>query len=470
MRSGVTIRGLVVAGFSFILTSSWVQAASVPKVITTNVADVTATSVVAKGYVRSDGDLELLATGICWNTTGDPTIEDDATDEGASLGILQSELTGLMPETQYFYRAYATNGLGTGYGAEKSFTTLEKKPPLEIVVAQDGSGDYTTVQAAFDAVPSNYTAPVTVFVKSGVYKEKLLLYPAQVNVTLLGEDRDTTILTHDDYSGRVLDDGTVLGTSTSYSVAISADDFTARNITFQNTSQAAQAVALRTYGDRMTFYHCNMLGYQDTYYTWGPGRVYNIDCYIEGTVDFIFGRSIAVFDHCIINSKRNSPVTAASTEENYQFGYVFRDCIFIADPGITRAQLGRPWRPFARTVMLDCDLGAHIEPAGWLEWAGNENHLTCYYAEYNCSGPGYVPESRVTWSHQLTDEEAAEYTLDNIFSKDACTPPYNADWLPPLLEDPNIIDPNVWDPNAVDPNVPSSVHADPNEVDAQSLL
>jgi pectinesterase len=340
---------------------------------------------------------------------------------------------GLTSETQYFVRAYATNGLGTGYGEQFPFTTAAPKPPLSMTVAQDGTGDYITVQAAFDAVPESYTGPITILVKKGTYKEKLLLSQNKINVTLIGEDPNTTILTYDDYSGRVLADGTVIGTSTSHSAAIDASDFVARDITFQNTSQAAQAVALRVNGDRMVFQNCRMLGYQDTYYTWGYGRIYNKDCFIEGTVDFIFGRSIAIFDHCTINSKRDSTVTAASTEQNYRFGYVLLNCTFTADAGITRVQLGRPWRPYARTVVLYSELGAHIDPAGWLEWSGTTNHLTTYYAEYENTGPGYVPDRRVSWSHQLTDEEAAAYTLQNVFSKESVDPAYGADWLPGIL-------------------------------------
>jgi len=403
---------------------------SIPRIFTMNISNILATSAFSTGYVTSDGGLEVTARGMCWNTTGSPTIDNDKTEDGSGLGFFQSNMKDLAPETEYFAQAYATNAVGTGYGAEKSFTTLEQKPPMEITVAQDGSGDYTTVQAAFDAAPDNYTGPITIFVKNGIYEEKISLSQNKINVTLVGEDPDSTILTYDDYSGRIIDDGTTLGTSTSYSVAINADDFTAKNITFQNTSQSAQAVALRVSGDRAIFHNCRMIGYQDTYYTYGYGRIYNKDCYIEGTVDFIFGRSIAVFDNCIIISKRNSTITAASTEENYKFGYVFFDCIFVPNAGINRVYLGRPWRPYAQTVVIHSELGSHIDPAGWLEWSGNNNHETAYYAEYDCFGPGYVLESRVSWSHQLTAEEAAEYTLENIFSKKSASPEYNADWLP----------------------------------------
>jgi pectin methylesterase-like acyl-CoA thioesterase len=404
---------------------------SAPTVTTTAVSYVLATSAVSGGTVTSDGGSDVTARGVCWNTTGSPTIADANSISGSGLGAYQSAMAGLTPETQYFVRAYATNGAGTGYGAELSFTTVAPKPPMTITVAQDGSGDYATVQAAFDAVPGNYTGPITILVKPGTYKEKLLLDSTKINVTLAGEDANTTILTYDDYSGRIAPDGTTLGTNTSYSVAIDASDFVAHDITFENTSQAAQAVALRVNGDRVVFTNCRMIGYQDTYYTIGYGRIYNKNCYIEGTVDFIFGRSIAMFDHCIINSKRNSTITAASTEQNYKFGYVLLNCTFIAEAGITRVQLGRPWRPYAQTVVLYSELGPHIDPAGWLEWSGNENHLTAYYAEYQNTGPGYVPASRVPWSHQLTDEEAAAYTVRNVFSKYSTDPSYGADWLPP---------------------------------------
>ena len=176
------------------------------------------------------------------------------------------------------------------------------------MLLQDGSGDYTTVQAAFNAVPDSYTGPYTIFVKKGTYKEKLLLGSKKVNVILKGEDRDNTILTYDDYAG------IAGGTSGSQSVGIDAADFIAVNITFQNTVKNdqtvanQQAVALRSNGDRQAFYNCKLLGYQDTYYCWGgsgAGRVYMKNCYIEGSVDFIFGRDIVLFDNCELHVNRN---------------------------------------------------------------------------------------------------------------------------------------------------------------------
>ncbi len=391
---------------------------SPPEVATTAVSDVLTTRATTGGTVTFDGGLDVAGRGIVWNASGGPTVLDNKEEAGAGLGAFKVTLAGLSPETTYYARAYASNAEGTSYGNEIAFTTAAPADPIHITVAKDGSGDFTSVQEAFNAVPDNYTGSVTVFVKKGTYKEKVVLGQNKINVRLIGESRDSTILTWDDYSGKVVD-GVTIGTSTSYSVAIDASDFYASDITFENTADQAQAVALRVNGDRMAFYRVNMLGNQDTYYTWYGGRLYHKDCYIEGTVDFIFGRAIAVFDDCTLHSKRNSTITAASTEAGYRFGYVFRNATLTADPGITQVHLGRPWRENAQTVFIDSDLGSHVRPEGWSEWAGNANHLTAYYAEYNNRGASWLPESRVPWAHILTNEEAARYSLENIFAKDS---------------------------------------------------
>ena len=403
---------------------------SVPTVTTAPVGSVLTTTATGGGTVTFDGGRPVTARGVCVSaTSATPTTAGTCFDGGAGLGSFTVGMAGLLPTTAYTARAFATNDQGTGYGAAVSFTTAAPAPPLTITVAQDGTGDYTTVQAAFDAVPSLYTGPITVHVRAGTYYEKVLLPAGKVNVTLVGDGATNTILTYDDYSGRVVD-GTTIGTYTSYSVAIDADDFIARDITFQNTYDGSQAVALRVRGDRMEFYNVRMLGFQDTYYTHSYGRIYHRNCYIEGTVDFIFGRSVAVFDDCEIHSKRNSPVTAANTEPGYAYGYVFRNATLTADAGITGATLGRPWGPHARTIFVESEMGAHIQPQGWLEWAGTQNHLTADYAEGENSGPGYVPASRVPWSHQLTGAEVDALTLEAIFARTTGAPAYPADWLP----------------------------------------
>lgn len=300
----------------------------------------------------------------------------------------------------------------------------------DLVVAQDGSGDYLTVQAAINAAPSNSATETIIFIKNGIYKEKILIPSSKTHLTLLGEDVDLTILTYDDYSGKIVD-GITIGTSTSYSFQVDADYFKAENLSFENSAvQEAQAVAVLVNGDKSIFYHCKMLGNQDTYYTKGYGRTYVKDCYIEGTTDFIFGRSVVVFDSCLVMSKKNSYLTAASTEEDYAFGYVFFDCQLARTPGIAQVFLGRPWRPFARTVWIRSYLDMHVAPAGWSEWSGNTNHETCFYAEYQCVGPRALRTYRKPWSHELTAEEAEAYTIANIFAKSTAPAQYSDDWMP----------------------------------------
>lgn len=407
----------------------------VPTVTTASVTNIMVTTAQCGGEVTTWGGDSVTVRGICWNTEGDPTLSDNKTENGVGLGSFTSILYQLTENTDYYVRAYATNSKGTGYGDIKTFTTQVPAPAVTKVVAQDGSGDYTSVQAAFDDIPDFYTGLYTIFVKNGVYYEKLLLDRNKTNVILRGEHADSTILTYDDYSGKAG------GTSMCYSVAIDADDFIAMNITFQNTVvndgsfADQQGVALRVNGDRQSYYDCKLLGYQDTYYTWGgrgTGRVYMNHCYIEGSVDFIFGRDIVVFDSCEIHINRNSgTLTAASTEAESKFGYVFMDCKITADSigfdgnPITKFYLGRPWQAAPRTVFLRCEEPATLDPAGWLTW----NVAPALYAEYMCTGPGSDYSNRISISRQLTGTEATDYTLENIFAKTA-NPNLGYDWLP----------------------------------------
>ncbi|SFE05584.1 Por secretion system C-terminal sorting domain-containing protein [Thermophagus xiamenensis] len=236
--------------------------------------------------------------------------------------------------------------------------------------------------------------------------------------------------------------GGTLGTSNSYSVSIEGDNFTAINITFQNTvvndgSVAnQQAVALRTNGDRQSFYHCKILGYQDTYYSYSLGRVYMKNCYIEGSVDFIFGQSTVVFDSCeFLVNREGGVLTAASTNVNSKFGYVFKNCKIHDNKNgfngsISKIYLGRPWQGNPKVVFLSCEEPSIIAPEGWTSMNSGLNPL---FAEYNCSGPGYKPYQRSTNPDysgiQLTDEQAAQYTIKNIFSKNT-NPAFGIDWVP----------------------------------------
>lgn len=289
-----------------------------------------------------------------------------------------------------------------------------------IVVAPDGSGAFKTVQAAIDSIPDkNANAePRLILIKAGTYKEHILVPQNKPSITLRGEETDArkTILTFDRHAG--MDDpeapGKKVGTSGSESVLVQADGLSAENLTFENSAgEVGQAVAMRTMGDRLTFRNCRFLGWQDTLYVNGA-RTYFADCYVEGRVDFIFGRATAVFENCEIHSKNGGYITAASTKPEMPFGLVFLNCKLTGDGA--KAYLGRPWKEGAATAFIHCQIGEHIRAEGFSEWRGNENHKTARYAEFGNTGPGADTASRPTWTKNLTEEEAAKYTVKSILA------------------------------------------------------
>ncbi|MFM6975539.1 MAG: pectinesterase family protein [Sphingobacteriaceae bacterium] len=285
--------------------------------------------------------------------------------------------------------------------------------PTAFTVAQDGSADYKTIQEAVNAVRDLSQVQVSIKIKNGTYREKLIIPSHKIRISLIGEDKDKTIITYDDYSGK-----NGINTYTSHTVLVQGNEFRAENLTFENSAgPVGQAVALHVEADRVVIKNCNILGNQDTLFpAVDSSRQYYADCYIEGTTDFIFGASTVVFERCHINSKKNSYITAASTTQKQAFGFVFIDCKLTADSAAKKVYLGRPWRPYARTVFIRTDMGAHIVPEGWHDWNKNENHLTAFYAEYGSKGPGSSKNERVAWSKQLTKKEAKQYTLANIFA------------------------------------------------------
>ncbi|WEK20289.1 MAG: pectinesterase family protein [Candidatus Pedobacter colombiensis] len=295
------------------------------------------------------------------------------------------------------------------------YTAFAQK--ADFVVAKDGSGNFKTIQEAINAVPDFKNTTTTIFIKNGVYKEKLNLSAAKRKVRMLGESTDKTILTYDDYAQKKDSLGKDIGTTGSSSFFIYGDDFTAENITFENSAgPVGQAVALWIAGDKARFLNCKMLGFQDTLYTYGKGsRQYFYKCYISGTVDFIFGSATVIFDKCEIFCKKPGYVTAASTPDTTKYGYVFMSCKINGSAPDGSVYLGRPWRPAAKTVFLNCELGAVIKAEGWHNWGKESNEKTAFYAEYKSKGIGAQPEKRVSWSHQLSDQEAKEYTVTQIF-------------------------------------------------------
>lgn len=300
------------------------------------------------------------------------------------------------------------------------FALLSVAAQKRIVVAQDGTGDYITVQQAMNSIPSGNDKPVEVYVKNGVYKEVVVVDATKNFINLIGEDKDKTILTYDNHAGTRLPNGDTLNTWTCASFFVYGNDFTAENITFENNAgfTTGQAVALRVEGNRASFINCRMVGFQDVLFLSGSGvKHYFRDCYIEGTTDFIFGAATAVFKNCHIHSKKNSHVTAASTNSIIPFGFVFFDCKLTADSNINKVSLGRPWVPTASVTYINCWMDKHIIPAGWDNWRNPANEEKVRYAEYNSSGPGAHHGSRVKWAKQLTKEEVKLYTVENILGK-----------------------------------------------------
>jgi len=294
--------------------------------------------------------------------------------------------------------------------------------PASFTVAKDGTGDFKTIQEAVNAVRDLSEVQVPIYIKKGIYKEKLVIPAHKSKISLIGENKDQTIITFDDYSGKG-----AINTYTSHTVLVQGNDFKAENLTFENSAgPVGQAVALHVEADRVVIKNCKIIGNQDTLFpSADTSRQYYVDCYIEGTTDFIFGAATVVFERCHIHSKKNSYITAASTTEGQAFGFVFLNCKLTADAAFQKVYLGRPWRPFAKTVFINTQMGNHILPAGWSVWNKNENHKTTFYAEYGSTGPGFVKESRIEWSRQLSKKESKQYTLKKIFSQ-------RTSWLPTI--------------------------------------
>jgi len=320
----------------------------------------------------------------------------------AMAGLVVKELKTKIKELQPFIREY------------------------DLVVAKDGSGDFMTVQEAVNAVPANREKRTTILIRKGTYKEKLVIPENSRNISFIGEDLDETVITYDDFASKKTIFNENIGTFGSSGVFVYGAGFEAENITFSNTAgPVGQAVAVMVAGDKVVFRKCRFLGFQDTLYTWGKtSRQYYEDCYIEGSVDFIFGSSTAVFNRCEIRAKRSGGyLTAASTQAGREYGYLFVDCKLTADEGVEDVYLGRPWRPDAKTVFVNCIMEKHIKPEGWHNWNKKDAEKTTFYAEYGSKGPGSNNAARVKWSHILTSDQAKAFTIKKALAGDD-------NWLP----------------------------------------
>ena len=322
------------------------------------------------------------------------------------------------------------------------FSIINVSAQYDLVVAKDGSGNHTTVQAAIDATPTGRTTPYVIFIKNGKYKEKINIPNTKPFIQIVGESAANVILTFDDFSGKPMPGGGTFGTSNSASFTVRAADFTAINITFENTTgESPQALAIYVDGDRSAFKNCRFLGGQDTIFAGGNGaRQYYRNCYIDGTVDFIFGDARAIFDSCVIYGKTRSSagssfITAANTKQTEPWGYVFRDSKIPANRGGTVYFFGRPWqndantadaaKSYNKTIFLNTTMSSSIQNAGWTTWDAGTDVTKITYAEYRSKkfDSTLVDISqRASWSNQLTATEAATYYNNtNLFgSWDPC--------------------------------------------------
>lgn len=305
--------------------------------------------------------------------------------------------------------------------AMQAYAANKYDNPDTLFVARDGTGEFRTIDEAVEVCRAFMEYHKVIFVKKGVYKEKLVIPSWLTNIEICGEDAQNTVITYDDHANiRLQETGKPMGTFRTYTVKVQGSDITFKNITIENNAaRLGQAVALHTEGDRLLFVNCRLLGNQDTVYTGvGGTRVLFKNCYIEGTTDFIFGPSTAWFENCTIHSKADSYVTAASTPADVRYGYVFNNCRLTAAEGVGKVYLGRPWRPYAHTLFMNCELGGHIVPAGWHNWNNAGNEKTARYQEYNNTGAGATTKARVPWSRQLSSKEAAKVTVAEVFKED----------------------------------------------------
>ena len=327
------------------------------------------------------------------------------------------------------YGARTIAGLTVDVIAEKVPALAPYVRHYDFVVAKDGSGDFFTVQEAVNAVPDFRKAGrTTILVRKGVYKEKVIIPASKINISLIGESG--AVLTNDDYASRLNCFGEEMSTSGSSTCYIYAPDFYAENLTFENTAgRVGQAVACFVSGDRAYFKNCHFLGNQDTLYTYGKSsRQFYEYCYIEGTVDFIFGWSTALFKDCVIHSLADGYVTAPATDKGKSYGYVFVGCRLTGSDGARNVYLSRPWRPYAQAVFIHCELGKHIAPEGWNNWNKKEAEKTVFYAEYENRGEGAYTKGRASFGKQL--KEIKKYGADRILAgEDGWNPAKNGNTL-----------------------------------------
>jgi len=287
---------------------------------------------------------------------------------------------------------------------------------ISLTVAADGSGDFTSVQAAVMSVPEGRPeSPVVIRIKPGRYEEQVYLQREKRFFRLVGEDPTTTVLTYNLHANMPGPDGKPIGTFRTPSTHIEADEFQAENLTFENSAGAVgQALALRVDGDRAIFRNCHFLGWQDTVLV-NQGRQLFENCVIKGHVDFIFGGATTFFDRCQIHCLGKGYITAASTPDVRQFGFVFRDCKITGESDV-ETYLGRPWRDYSAVAFIDCAMSNVVRPAGWHNWDQPLREYTSRYCEFGNTGAGAKTSERVRWAKELTEASAALFTVERVLA------------------------------------------------------
>jgi len=294
------------------------------------------------------------------------------------------------------------------------------KPKPNVTVAKDGSGDYKTISEALAAMPEKYEGRYVIYVKEGIYEETVTVTKKMVNVTMYGDGSRKSIITG---SKNFVDGLTTFKTAT---FAALGEGFIGKAMGFRNTAgpEKHQAVAARVQADRSVFINCRFEGYQDTLYAQTHRQFYR-SCVIAGTVDFIFGDAAVVFQNCMIVVRKPLPnqqniVTAQGrTDKRETTGIVLQNCRILPDKKLVpvkstiRSYLGRPWKEYSRTIVMESTIEDIIHPDGWLPWEGDFALKTLYYAEFNNKGPGAKVDGRVKWSGYkvIKRQEATKYTV-----------------------------------------------------------
>ncbi|KAH9603905.1 hypothetical protein KSS87_017989 [Heliosperma pusillum] len=299
---------------------------------------------------------------------------------------------------------------------------------IVIRVALDGSGDFCSVQDAIDVIPLANTRRTIIRLSPGVYKQPIYVPKTKNFITFAGLSPEDTVITWNNTATRIEHHqaSRLIGTGTfgCGSVIIEGEDFIAENVTFENSAPqgSGQAVAVRVTADRSAFYNCRFLGWQDTLYL-HYGKQYLRDCYIEGSVDFIFGNSTALLEHCHIHCKSEGFITAQSRKSSQEHtGYVFLRCVITGNGKASYAYLGRPWGPFGRVVFAHTYMDQCVRHEGWHNWGKCENERSACFYEYRCSGPGSCSSKRAEWARELIDEEADQFLLHSFVDPDPQRP------------------------------------------------